>query len=43
LCETHVAVMEAMRNAHKVFQSKTLKEKDPLDDTGVDGRIIFKT
>jgi len=37
----HVARMEEMRHAHRIFSSKP-KEKGHLEDLSVDGRIMIK-
>jgi hypothetical protein len=37
----HVACMVEMRNVNRVLEGN-LKERDPLEDTDIDGRIILK-
>jgi hypothetical protein len=34
--------MEDSRGAHRVFGGKNLRERDHVEDTGIDGRIILK-
>jgi len=40
-CLGHAASIGDRRGAHRVFRWGELRERDPLEDLGVDGRVIL--